>query len=822
MLPRELRRTLRALLRAPLFSIVAVVTLSLGIGATTVIFSVVHGVLLKPLPFEAADRLVGVWHTAVVPGIRDPVLNQGPATYLTYREEGRAFEDIALWGGATVTVTGTRDPERLPVLLVTDAFLTVLRVEPHLGRAFTREDDSPSTPERVMLGYAYWERAFSASPDAIGRQVVVDGRPREIIGVLPRNFSFLDVDADLLVPFRLNRAEVRLGNFSYQAVARLQPGVSVDQANADIARMIPMVYDKFPAPPGFTRQVFNNIRMGPRVRPLADDVVGDVGRVLWVLLGTVGIVLLIACANVANLFLIRAEGRQQELAVRSALGARRRGIAGQLLLESLLLALAGGAIGLLLAQGGIRLLLALAPEGLPRQGEIGMDPVVFALAIALSLGAGVVFGLLPLLHFSTPRVLAGLKDGGRSASDSRSRNRARNGLVVSEIALALVLLVGAGLMLRTFQELRRVNPGFLHPEEVLTFRLTVPEALVRDPEAVTRTYEDIARRISLVPGVRSVGLSSSLTMDGLDSNDGVFLEDFPLAPGQLPGIRRLKWVSPTYFETMGNKLVAGRVMTWNDIYGLSRVAMVTEAFAREYWKAPSQAIGRRIRTAPNQPWREIVGVVGDERDDGVARRATAIVYWPMMMGDWRQQEKWAARGMGVAVRTATPDSPTLLAEVQKAVWAANAALPLASVRTLEDIQATSMAQTSLALVMLAIAAVVALLLGVVGIYGVIAYMAAQRTREIGIRMALGAAPQAVTGLFVRHGLALTVSGLVLGVAAAGALSRLMAALLFGVSAWDPVTYAAVSVALAAIALFASYVPARRASRLDPIAGLRAQ
>ena len=817
---QNLRRTLRALLRSPLFTVVAVVTLALGIGASTTIFSVVYGVLLKPLPYDEAEGLVGVWHTAVVPGISEPVLNQGPSTYLTYREENRTFEDIAMWDGASVTVTGARDPERLPALLVTDAFLPLLRVKPRLGRAFTREDDSPSTPERVMLGYAYWERAFGASPDAVGRQVVVDGRPREVIGVLPRDFHFLDREADLLLPFRLNRAEIRLGNFSYQAIARLGPGVTLERANADIARMIPMVYDRFPAPPGFTRQIFDDIRLGPKVRPLADDVIGDVGRVLWVLLGTVGIVLLVACANVANLFLIRAEGRQQELAVRSALGAGRLGVAGQLLLESLVLSAGGGALGLLLAHGGIRLLLAMAPEGLPRQGEIRMDPIVFAFAAALVLAAGVAFGLLPLVHFSTPRVLAGLKDGGRSASDSRSRNRARNALAVSEIALALVLLVGSGLMCRTFQELRRVNPGFVRPEEVLTFRVSVPEALVPEPEAVTRTHEEVARRIGRIPGVRSVGMSSSLTMDGLDSNDGIFMEDFPLAPGQLPGIRRFKWVSPAYVETMGNRLVAGRAITWSDIYNTSRVVMVSEAFAREYWRTPAEALGRRIKQGPEEPWREIVGVVGDERDDGVASRATAIVYWPMMVGDWWRQGKWAARGMGYAVRSATPESPALLKEVQKAVWEVNAALPLASVRTLADIQAKSMAQTSFALVMLAIAATVALLLGVVGIYGVIAYMATQRTREIGIRVALGAEPQTVTGLFVRHGLGLTAVGIAIGLGAAAGLTRLMRALLFGVGAWDPVTYAAVSVGLACVALLACYLPARRAARLEPIAALR--
>jgi predicted permease len=449
-----------------------------------------------------------------------------------------------------------------------------------------------------------------------------------------------------------------------------------------------------------------------------------------------------------------------------------------------------------------------------------MDWIVLAFAAALSLAAGLLCGLLPLVRFSTPRVLAGLKDGGRSASDSRGRNRARNVLAVAEIALALVLLIGSGLMLRTFQEMRRVNPGFTRPEEVLTFRLTVPEALERDPETVTRTHEEIARRVGQIPGVRSVGMSSSLTMDGLDNNDGVFLEDFPLPPGRLPGIRRFKWVSPTYFETMGNRIVAGRGITWNDIYSTSRVAVVTEAFAREYWKAPGQAIGRRIRTGPGEAWREIVGVAGDEHDDGVTRRATPIVYWPMMMSDWRQQERWAARGLGYAVRTARPGSATLLREVQQAVWGVNAALPLANVRTLQDIQASSMAQTSLALVMLAIAAIVALLLGVVGIYGVVAYMAAQRTREIGIRLALGAVPTNVSRLFVRHGLGLTGAGVLIGVGAAAGLARLMSALLFGVAAWDPITYAAVSALLAAITLLASYVPARRASRLDPIVALR--
>jgi predicted permease len=817
MLPKNLSRTLRALLRNPMFTVVAVTTLALGIGAATAMFTVVYAVLLKPLPFPEADRLVAVWHSA--PGLNIEMLPQGPATYLTYREEGRTFEDIGLWGNVTASVTGLREPERVPVLMVTDGTLPILRVTPQVGRRFTVQDDSPAGPATVMLAHGYWQRRFDADPGAIGKQIVVNGTPHEIVGVLPRSFAFLDYEPDLVLPLRLNRSEEFIGHFNYRGIARLRAGVTVEQANADIARMIPMVLDRFPLPPGFTRKMFDETRMAPNVRPLASDVIGDVGDVLWVLFGTVGIVLLIACANVANLFLIRSEGRHQELAVRSALGARPTLIARGLLAESVTLSLVAGALGAVLAYGGIRVLLALAPDGLPRLREIAIDPVVLLFAFGLSLAAGVAFGLLPLLRFSTPRVLAGLKDGGRSASDGRQRNRARNALVVGEIAMALVLLVAAGLMIRTFQELRSVHPGFVRPEEVLTFRVSVPDAMEADPVRVARLHEEIARRIEALPGVVAVGQSSSLTMDGNASNDPVVVEEFPPAAGGMPPIRRMKWATPRYFETMGNPVVAGRTFTWNDNYDLASVAVVNEAFAREYWKRPADALGKRIRSGPRE-WREIVGVVGDERDDGVARAAAPIVYWPLLSKSLWEEGVFVARTMAYAVRSSRTGSPTLLAEIQRAVWSVNRNLPLAGARTLEEVRSGSMAQTSFALVMLGIAACVALALGVVGIYGVIAYMAAQRTREIGIRMALGAQRENVSGLFVRHGLALTGAGVLLGVGAAAALARLMSALLFGVGAWDPLTYAAVSVLLAAIALLASYVPARRASRLDPIVALR--
>ena len=814
----RLRRISRRLLHAPLFTSVAVLTLALGIGANTAIFSVVRGVLLKPLTFDAADRLVGVWHTA--PGLGIETMSQGPATYFMYRENGVAFEDIGLWDNTAVSVTGTGEPERVQALLVTDGTLPVLRIEPFIGRRFAKEEDTYNAPKRAMLAYAYWQRKFGSDPGVLGRQIVVDGEPREIIGVLPAEFRFLNYSPQLLLPFGFNRAEIRLGNFSYQAVARLKAGVTLAQANADVARMIPYLVEKFPLPPGFQKEMFNDVRLGPKVRPLSEDVIGDIGQVLWVLLGTVGIVLLIACANVANLFLVRAEGRQQELAIHAALGANWRRIGWELLSESLTLAVVGGVAGLGLAYAGIRMLIAIAPDGLPRLQDITIDPLVLLFTVAVSILAGILFGVIPIFKFATPYLAGALKEGGRLSSAGRERHRARNTLVVAEIGLAVVLLVASGLMIRTFVAMRRVDPGFTRSDEVLTLRISIPETLIKDPDQTARTHEQIVRRIEHVPGVISVGLSSSITMDGNDSNDPIFVEDFPAPGDRLPPLRRFKWIGENYFKTMGNRFIAGRDITWSDIYAHSPVVVVTENFAREFWKDPSLAVGKHIRQNPNNPWRTIVGVVGDARDDGVVRAAPAIVYWPLVIDKFWTDPVWIARNLGYAIRTSRLESPTLLKEVQQAVWSVNPNLPVANVQTLDEIRAESMAQTSFALVMLSIAAVVAFLLGIVGIYGVISYIAAQRTREIGIRIALGAARRDVSRLFLRHGLVLASIGIALGILAAAFVTRVMSTLLYGVSAVDTITYVAVAVGLGATALLASYVPALRAARIDPADALR--
>ena len=817
-LPTRVSRITRRLLRTPLFTSVAVLTLAVGIGANSAIFSVVNGVLLKPLPFHQADRLLGVWHTA--PGINIPLLNQGPTNYFVYREETQTFEDFALWQGAAVSVTGTGEPERVQALRFTDGMLDILRVQPALGRDFSLEDDTPGSPDRLLISHAYWQRKFGGDPAAVGRTLTVDGRAHEVIGVLPADFRFLDRNPQVLLPFRFNRAEVHVGNFSYMGIARLKPGATIEQANADVARMIPLTVERFRLPPGFSRQMFDDAKLGPRVRPLSEDVIGNTGQMLWILLGTVGLVLLIACANVANLFLVRAEGRQQELAIHAALGAGSRRITWELLSESLTLALLGGAAGLGLAYAGVQALATIAPDGLPRVQEITIDPVVLVFTLVISLVAGLLFGLIPVLKFARPQLANALKEGGRLSSAGKARHRARNTLVVAEIALAVVLLVASGLMIRTFQAMRQVDPGFTTPEEVLTMRISIPESLVEDPIQTARLHEEISQRVAQVPGVRSVGVSSSVTMDGNDSNDPIFVEDFPPPEGRIPPLRRYKWIGPGYFETMGNPIIAGRALTWNDSYTKAPVAVISENLAREFWKDPALALGRRFRNTPSSPWRTIVGVAGDERDDGVTRAAPTIVYWPAVVDQLWSQGTMVSRTMAYAIRSERSGSPTLLKEVQQAVWSVNPNLPVAGVQTLEEIQAESMAQTSFALVMLSIAAAVALLLGVVGIYGVISYIATQRTREIGIRMALGAAKSDVSSLFLRHGLVLSAIGIVLGIAGAAGLTQLMSSLLFGVQPLDWVTYASVAAGLGATALVASYLPAARAARVDPSVALR--
>jgi predicted permease len=802
---QDLRHAARIFWKQPAFAATAVVTLALGIGATTAIFSVVYTVLLKPLPFHEPDRLVTLRQHAP----HGAGTNHGPATYLTYRENQKAFEAIGAWDPTEVSITGGRDPERVQALLVSASTLPLLRVQPVLGRIFSTEDDTPGNPLRVLLTYGYWQRRFGGAENVVGQALAIDGRAVEVIGVLPASFKFLRTRPEIVLPMPLDASAPRGISFGFQALARLKPGVTLAQANADVARLISLL------PPVFAR-----LELRPNVRPLADDVIGNVGEILWILMAAVGVVLLIACGNVANLFLVRAEGRQQELAMRAALGASRGRITRALLAESVVLALAGGVVGVALAQAATGLLRTMAPaEELPRVDEIGIDLTVLVFTLVVSVLSGALFGLFAVLRFGSPTIAA-LKEGGRSASDAPARHRTHNALVVGQVALALTLLIVSGLLIRTFVALRQVDPGFTRPEEVQTFVIAIPPGLISDPQQVARTFESTAERLAQVPGVGSVGLSSSITMDGEDNGNPIEVEGgASVLEGQgVPPLRRFKSFAPGYFETMGIRLVAGRSITWSEIHQRRPVIVISGSLAREVWGEPARALGKRVRgcCGPEMPWREIVGVVGDERDDGLTRPPTAIVYWPMLNESYR----W--RTMAYAVRSSRVGTPGLLRELEQAVWSVNPNLPLAGVQTLEEIQAQSMAQTSFALVMLGIAASVALLIGVVGIYGVIAYAVAQRTREIGVRMALGAQIADVRKVFLRHGLWLTATGILIGIGVAMVVTRVMSTFLFGVGPMDPVTYAAVSGTLAAVALIGTYLPARRATRVDPLVALRAE
>ena len=807
-------------MRSPMFTVVTLLTIAIGVGANSAIFSVVNGVLLKPLPYPDADKLVSVWQTA--PGIGITDLNASPADYFTFREENRTFQQFGLWTGDSASVTGLAAPEEVPGIDVTSGTLEALGVRPILGRWFTLRDEAHGSPETVILTHGYWQRRFGGEASAVGRRIVVDGKAREIVGVMPPSFRFLNEKPDLIFPFQFDRAKVVLGNFSFQAIARLKPGVTLAQANADVGRMIPMVIAKFPPPPGFSARVFEDAHIQPSLRPLRQDVIGDVAKVLWVLMASIGVVLFIACANVANLLLVRAEGRQQELAIRTALGAGSAQIAREFLMESVLLGMLGGAAGLGLAYAALRLLAKLAPASLPRLENIAIDLLVVGFTLALSLMTGVLFGLMPVFKFAAPSVMAALRAGSRTLSQSKETHRVRNTLVVLQVALAAILLVSSGLMIRTFLALRHVQPGFTGPRALETLAVFIPESQVKEPERVVRMQQEMLRRVSSIPGAFSAAFANSVPTDGNNSTDVLYAEDRPYAEGKLPPLRRFKFVAPGFFQTMGTRLIAGRDVTWTDIYDRRPVAMVSENMARELWQHPAAAIGKRIREGMRDPWREIVGVVGDIRSDGADRKAPATVYWPVMMQNFWGDETFIQRRVVFAIRSNRAGSESFFKEIRQAVWSVNPDVPLAGIRTVEEIYRGSMARSSFALVMLAIAGGMALLLGIVGIYGVISYSVSQRTREIGIRIALGAQGSGLKAMVVRHGVLLAAVGVALGLAAAAALGRVLSSLLFEVSPLDPVTYCAVSFGLLAAAATASYIPAHRASAVDPIQALRAE
>ncbi|MBV9743064.1 MAG: ABC transporter permease, partial [Acidobacteriia bacterium] len=655
-------------------------------------------------------------------------LRLSPSMYLTYAEHNNTFQSLGVWNPERASVTGLAEPEQVRVVAVSDGVLETLGVAPALGRWFSHADQVPiarapvgfsGRSNTVMLSYGYWRRRFGGDRSVIGRNITVDQRPRQIIGVMPQGFRVVDAEFDLMRPQAFDRDRLILAGFYLNGIARLKPGVTVKQANADLRRLLPTWMDSWTnGPVAPSGRIYERWRITPVLRSLKQEVVGNVTDLLWVVMGTIGLVMLIACANVTNLLLVRAEVRQHELALRAALGAGAARIVGAMLVESLMLGLAGGVLGLGLAYWGLRVLVAIGPGNLPRLAEISIDPRVLAFAVAISVLAGLVLGLIPALKCAGPRIALALRAAGRTASLSRERHRARSLLVVAQVAMALVLLVSSGLMIRTFQALRTVDPGFTHPEHLQTVEIDTPPSLSAEPPRVTRTQNEILDKLAAIPGVTSVGFAASMPMEGRETNwDIIVAQDKVYPAGEIPPLRLYQYVSPGFFHTAGTRIIAGRELTWTEVYGLRPVVLLSENLAREMWGAASAAIGKRVREFPGAPWSEVVGVVQDVRENGVQNKAPEIVYWPTLGNTlFGPGSLDAVRAVTFAIRSDRAGTASFLNQVRQAVWSVNASLPVASVRTMQEIYDQSMARTSFTLVMLAIAGGMALVLGVVGIY----------------------------------------------------------------------------------------------------------
>ena len=809
------RTIARSFRRAPGFFLIAVFTLAVGIGANAAIFTVVNAVLLQPLPYPEPERIVAISHVA--PGLDLEDLDLSDGTYYIYDRDNQSLETLGIYWDGSVTLTGGQEPERIGASGATAGVFSALRVPPALGRTIQEADEKPGAEPVVVLSNGLWRRRFGGSPGVVGSMLQIDGVSHRVVGVMPPDFQFPTVEVELWKPMTIDPANLSPGSFNFAGVARLRPGASQARAQRELSDLIWRVTE---LPKAFiTREMIRTAQLSALVNPLRDDIVGDVQRVLWLLLGSVGLILLIACANVANLFLVRAEGRQREVAVRSALGASRQSIMRLFLEESLALALVGGALGLALAAAGVRALVAMRPEGLPRLEEIAVNGTVIAFTVAVALLAGLLVGLLAALRYGRPNLIPALKEGGRGGTVGRERLRARSALVVVQVALALILLVGAGLMVKSFWLLRRVDPG-IDPRNVLTLRLTLPETEYKEAASASRFVIQLLEKVRAIPGVESAATTNLLPLSPGGSNNGHVIEDFPLAPGEVPSILATRWVSPEYFQAMGVRVLEGRLFDRLDPNAMGREAVVSRALAERFWPGKSP-LGKRLAQGVgiDPQWNTIIGVVENGRDNGLQEKPVEAVYYPMQPQIGFEGSIQIPRSFSLVVRS-TGDPMRLVAPVRDAIWSLDPNLPLAQVRPMEEVVERSMVRTTFTMFLLVVAGAVALVLGAVGIYGVISYVVSQRTREIGVRMALGAGRLDIARMVLKEGMGLALAGIALGLLGAYALTRLMAALLFDVSPTDPVTFVAVPALLAAIALFASWVPAHRAASVTPLEAIR--
>ncbi|MET0649708.1 MAG: ABC transporter permease [Pyrinomonadaceae bacterium] len=802
---QDVRYAVRTLLKSPGFASVAVLALALGIGANTAIFSVVKAVLLSPLPYPEPERLV--WVRESNPGADIPDEPASAPNYNDWRTQVRSFDGIAAYANTALTLTdGGGEPERIPAVSTSANFFQVVGVAPALGRGFLPEEETTGQNRVVVLSHGLWQRRFGASPQALGQTMTLSGNAYTVVGVAPADFKSPvrgPKPPEMWVPIAFNFDNSRRRSDYLSVIGRLRAGSTVEQAQAELAALAARLEKEFPA---------TNAGWTVTTQPLHERVVGNIRLALWVLMGLVGLLLLIACANVANLLLARAAARRLEIAVRSARGAGRGRLVRQRRTESVLLGLAGGGLGLILAAWGVELLVAMSPGNIPRLEEAGLDARVLAFTFGVSVLTGIVFGLLPALSASKTDLAESLKEGGsRGSTAGQSARRLRSTLVVAEIAITAVLLASAGLMIRSFRAIQSVDPGF-SPERVMTFDFALPAARYKEEPQIANFAEQLMTRASAIPGVERAALVDALPLSGGGSVLSFVIEGRPALPPEKVQDAEVFVVTPEYFDVLGIGHVRGERLGEQHRAGTPDAIVVNETMARRYWP-DEDPVGKRVNLGnpATNPWMTVVGVVRDTRHGGLDKEP-----YPQMYGPAAQ---FPRRAMTFVARTSA-DPATLVPALRRELAAVDKDLPLYNVRTMEQVLADSVSRRRFQMILVAAFAGVGLLLAAVGIYGVISYTVTQRSHEIGVRMALGARASDILKLVVGQGLGLTLAGVGLGLVASFALTRVLASLLYGVTATDPLTFACVSLAMLAVALLACVVPARRATKVDPMVALR--
>ena len=808
----DLRDASRTLRKQPRFLVVASLTLALGIGAVTAIFSVVHGVLFRPLPYPDADRLANLWSAA--PGLGYDQFPLSPDLFLFYRRHNQVFEDMALFQRRRANLTESGAPEVVDAAVTTHSYFSTIGAGFSRGRAYTADEDKADAPRVVVISHRLWTRRYGGEPSLVGRAIRVDGELSQVVGIAP---PWLDQagSPDVWLPARFNPENPPSGNFGWNAIGRLREGVRPEQAATHLEPLVRRAMSEYIQSENY-RAFLTDGRYRPVVHDLKEDVIGSVREPLWILLGTVAIVLLVACGNVANLCLVRAESRQREIAVRVALGGSRGSLVRKLLAEALVLSSIGTALGVAFSAVALPLLLQLAPDTIPRLDQVRIDATVLLFAAGTAVLSALVFGLVPAIRYTRPDILASLRHGGRSATDHPGRHRGRNVLVVAQTAMALILLVGSGLLARSFSRLMGADQNFT-PDNVLTFRVALPQTAYPKSAEVVRFTQQIVDRVAELPDVESVGATTELPVAASTSGTAFEFAGKPVEAGRLPPLVHYSTVTPGYFRTLRIPVLRGSDFDSGDLREGVTTAIVNKAAVDQYWRG-EDPIGKRLRgvgQGNDRPWYTIKGVVANVRHDGLREPPRAMIYFPPNVTGDR-----APRALSYLLRG--PRAHLQADAVRRAVWALNPDLPVASVRTMDDVVERSVTQFTFTMLTLGIAAGIALLLGAIGLYGVLSYAVSLRTREIGVRIALGAPPSRVRRGIMASAAGITGIGLVIGALGAAGLTRLLGGLLYETRPLDPTTFAGMSALLFAVGLLASYLPARRAASVSPMEAMRGE